>query len=62
MSPRIGRPRTGDEPLRQRQVRMDDATWRRVEQAAEEDGITNSAVVRQAVVEHLDRRDAERGK
>jgi len=41
---------------------MDDATWRRVEQAAEEDGITNSAVVRQAVVEHLDRRDAERGK
>lgn len=33
----------------------------RVEQAARKDQTTNSAVIRQAVVEHLDRRDTERG-
>jgi hypothetical protein len=37
-------PRTGETP--KRQVRIDDATWRRVEQAAEQDGTTSSAVIR----------------
>jgi hypothetical protein len=36
---------------------MDDATWSRVERVAKEDKTTNSAVVRRAVVEHLDKRD-----
>lgn len=57
---RIGRPRKGDEALPQRGVRIDDATWKRVGKAAEEDGTTRSEVVRKAVVEHLDRRDSER--
>jgi predicted transcriptional regulator len=57
---RPGRPATGQD--RTRGVRIDDKTWGRVEQAAEEDGTTSSAVVRRAVTEHLDRRDQEHGK
>jgi predicted DNA-binding protein len=49
------RPRTGETPIRR--VRIDDKTWDRVERAAEEDGKTASGVVREAVTEHLDRRD-----
>lgn len=40
---------------------MDDETWSRVEKAAKDEGTTNSAVVRRAVVEHLDKLDHERG-
>jgi len=57
---RIGRPRTGEMP--QRGIRMDDETWDRVGRAAEEEHTTRSAVIRRAVVEHLDRRDAGQGR
>jgi len=43
----------------QRGIRMDDETWDRVGRAAEEEHTTRSAVIRRAVVEHLDRRDAK---
>ena len=57
---RIGRPRIGDEPQETRSVSMDRETWERVDRAAQEDGTTRSAVIRQAVTEHLDQRDQER--
>jgi metal-responsive CopG/Arc/MetJ family transcriptional regulator len=59
---RIGRPRKGDEAMPQRTVRMDDTTWDRVGKAATEDGTTRSDVIRDATIEHLDKRDAERGE
>jgi predicted DNA-binding protein len=55
-----GRPATGQD--RTRGVRIDDETWSRVEKAAKDEGTTNSAVIRRAVVEHLDKLDHERGK
>jgi metal-responsive CopG/Arc/MetJ family transcriptional regulator len=57
---RIGRPRIGDEPQETRSVSMDGETWKRVDRAAQEDGTTRSAVIRQAVTEHLDKRDQGR--
>jgi len=45
-----------EEPSSNRNVRIDDKTWKRVEKAAAEDKTTSSAVVRKAVVEHLDKR------
>lgn len=50
---RIGRPRLSDQPSN-RNIRIDDATRNRVVKAAEQDGITSSAVIRRALVEHLD--------
>jgi len=58
---RIGRPRIGDEPQETRSVSMDRETWERVDRAAQEDGTTRSAVIRQAITEHMDERDQQRG-
>jgi hypothetical protein len=41
---------------------MDNETWDRIGQAADEDNTTRSAVIRRAVVEHLNKRNAERSK
>lgn len=57
--PRIGRLRIGDEPQESRSVSMDRDPWARLDKAAQED--TRSSVIRQAVTEHLDKRDQERG-
>lgn len=58
---KIGRPKKdGSEVQQSHTVRMPGRTWKRVDKAAQEDGTSRSAVVREAVVEHLDRRDAER--
>lgn len=59
---RIGRPRLSDQPSTNRNIRIDDATWNRVEKAAQRDGTTSSAIVRRALVEHLDKLDAELNK
>lgn len=52
---RIGRPRIGDEPQVTRSVSMDKKTWDRVDDAAKEKQVTRSAVIRDAVNEHLDK-------
>jgi len=56
---RPGRPATGRDPVRS--IRIDDERWGRVAEAAEEDGTSSTEIVKRAIDEHLDRRDAERG-
>jgi Ribbon-helix-helix protein, copG family len=58
---KIGRPRKDEGDVQQSHtIRMPGSTWARVDQAAQEDEVSRSEVVRRAVAEHLDRRDAER--
>lgn len=59
---RIGRPRSGDEPLPQRAIRMDGKTWDRLGDAAKEGKTSRSAIIRDAVTKHLDEQDQKRGK
>lgn len=55
------RPRTGETPIRH--VRIDDERWGKVEQAAKEDGTTNTEIVRRAIDEHITKRERKkRGK
>ncbi|GAA1281214.1 hypothetical protein [Saccharothrix xinjiangensis] len=54
----MARPRTGETPSRN--IRLDDALWKQVEDAAQEDQMTKTDVVKTALAEYLVRREGQR--
>jgi hypothetical protein len=54
----VARPKTGETPIRH--VRVPDETWAQVEEIAEEDGLTRTDVVIEALSRHIAWRQRQR--